>query len=96
MGMLKSVPFDPEISTFYKNFYDNNYFHYDEEILKLQVFHNYPLLRMKNYVPIRFRDGRTGQPLDGTIFSNADQECMYGHFTGYNADSTKFIEGDIC
>ena len=37
-----------------------------------------------------------GQPLEGVIFSNADMECMYGHFSGYNADSTKEIEGMLC
>jgi len=60
-------------------------------MLKLQVYHNYPMLRMKNYIPVRFKDFKTDQPLEGPIFSNSDTECMYGHFSGYNADSTKLV-----
>jgi hypothetical protein len=51
---------------------------------------------MKNYIPVYFKDYMTKLPLEGTIFSNADPECMYDHFTGFNADSTKFIEGTAC
>lgn len=69
---------------------------YDEYMLKLQIYQNYPLLRMKNYMPIHFKDYNTKVPLEGAIFSNADPECMYAHFTGYNADSTKFMEGTAC
>lgn len=65
-------------------------------MLRLQVFGNYPNLRLKNFVPIKFRDYKTDAPLEGPIFSNADEECMYGHFTGYNANSIKLVEGEYC
>ena len=77
-------------------FYGYSSFVFDEFVLKLQVFQNYPMLRLKNYVPINFRDEESGQPLVGPIFSSADPECMYGHFTGYNADSTRLLEGSSC
>lgn len=80
----------------YKNFYDMTFFHYDQYILKLQVFENHPLLRLKNYIPIKFIDYKTQQPLEGPIFSNSEPECMFGHFIGFNADTTKTLEGDFC
>jgi len=41
------------------------------------------------YLPIKFKDARSEEPLHGAIYSNADPDCMYGHFIGYNADSIK-------
>ncbi len=32
-------------------------------MLKLQVFGNYPNLRLKNFVPIKFKDYKTEEPL---------------------------------
>lgn len=52
--MANSIKFTEDLVKTYKNFYDTTYFHYDEFVLKLQVFENHPLLRLKNYVPIRF------------------------------------------
>lgn len=80
----------------YTKFYDNTYFCYDQYMLKLQVFGNYPNLRLKNFVPIKFKDYKTEEPLQGPIFSNADEQCMYGHFTGFNANSIKLVQGEYC
>ena len=38
----------------------------------------------------------TANPLKGPIFSNAQLECMYGHFTGYNANTIPSLEGQPC
>ena len=94
--MAENMLLPEDVHQMYKEFYQNTYFLYDQFILKLQVFHNYPLLRIKNYVPIKFLDGKTEQPLQGPIFSNSHPECMYGHFTGYNADTIKLIEHEPC
>lgn len=51
------------------------------------------MLRLKTFVPVKFKDFKTGQPLEGPIFSSANPECMFGHFHGYNADTIKMIEG---
>jgi hypothetical protein len=59
LEMANSIKINDELPKLYKNFYDITYFHYDEFLLKLQVFHNYPLLRLKNYLPIRFIDHKT-------------------------------------
>jgi hypothetical protein len=89
--MTSSIKVTEDLIRIYKNFYDITYFHYDEFILRLQVFHNYPLLRLKNYVPIQFLDFKTEQPLEGPIFSNSDQECMYEHLIGFNVDTTRTL-----
>jgi len=83
------MPMSADLPTLYSAFYEQAYFMYDEFILQLQVFNNYPLLRIKNYLPIKFIDPITEQPLIGPIFSSSHQECMYGHFTGYNANTIK-------
>jgi hypothetical protein len=57
----------------YAKFYDEYCYEFDEFILQLQVYNNYPLLRSKAYLPIAFNDLRTNEPLDGLIFSNADK-----------------------
>lgn len=57
--MTNSIKVSDDLVKNYKNFYDMTYFHYDEFLLKLQVFHNYPILRLKNYLPIRFLDHKT-------------------------------------
>ncbi len=91
VSMVSSIKVTEDLIKLYKNFYDTTYFHYDEFVLKLQVFHNFPLLRAKYYIPINFVDHKTHQPLEGPIFSNSALDCMYEHFTGFNADSTKFL-----
>ncbi len=89
--MANSIKISDDLIKAYKNFYDITYFHYDEFLLRLQVFENHPLLRLKNYIPIRFEDRETQQSLEGPIFSNSEPECMYGHFIGFNADTTKIL-----
>ena len=61
--MAKNMPLPEEVHTIYREFYDKMCFLDDEFVLKLQVFNNYPLLRLKNYVPIKFKDYKTGQQL---------------------------------
>ena len=87
--MSYTMPLSTDLPALYSAFYDQAYFMYDEYILQLQVFHNHPLLRIKNHLPIKFTDHKTSQPLTGPIFSSSNQECMYGHFIGYNANTIK-------
>jgi hypothetical protein len=72
----------------YENFYIKPLKNIDEKVLELQVYHNFPLLRQKGECVIKFKDRMSGEAFSGPIFSNANPFCMYGHFNGYNSDTT--------
>lgn len=71
--MSFNMALSDDLPALYTAFYDTAYFMYDEYILQLQVFQNYPILRIKNYLPLKFTDYKTEQPLKGPIFSNSNQ-----------------------
>lgn len=58
--MVDTIQINDDIRNMYDVFYDKTTFVFDEFVLKLQVFQNYPMLRLKNYLPVRFRDEHTG------------------------------------
>jgi hypothetical protein len=54
-----NLNYELDILNKYVKTFDNFFYQFDEEHLKLQVFCNYPLLRFKQYVPIQFNDAIT-------------------------------------